>query len=655
LQEAHGSRGAFWPPAPRVSTPRFVEVILEFVNDALLTFDRDGRVISCSGSSIRMFGWSTQEIIGKPWGDLVAENARADIGQAVNLAWLGQPSERVEAEGRRRDGIAVPLWCTVAPVPVTHGAVTEILIVAQDRTESQLYESTLAASDIRLRESEALARMGTWAWDALAGTVQWSAGLHMVRGVDPMSFEGTLGSHLAQILSDDREAVELAMRAAANDGPDFESEYRISVEGDGIRWLYGRARRARDTAGRTVGLWGVEQDVTERQLATQVTQVAHDRAEQASRAKTDFLSRMSHELRTPLNAILGFSQLLTLGPLAAEQAEDVEHISRAGQHLLGLIDEVLDLARIESGEMTLAVAPTALAPIVAGATELVASMACERGVTIEEPQVPDSTWVIANQQRLRQVLVNLLANAIKFNREGGTVTLGVEARPDEVSVSVSDTGVGIAADKLARLFKPFDRLGAQSGVEGSGLGLALSRELLELMGGTIEVDSQPGVGSTFTVRLPSSVTRTETPSALVLASCGSGIKERLRAIGTLTVVYVEDNPVNALVMERILAISADIRLIVATRGHQAVSLCQLEHPDIILLDLQLPDESGTDVLIRLRVEDETAHVPVVIVSADADQETIKAHLKLGAADYLSKPIRIEELVNVLARCQKGDL
>ena len=536
--------------------------IVEFVSDGVVTLDRDGRIASCSRSSTRIFGWSEREMIGKPWEELIAENARAEIDRAVQLAWLGQPSERVEAEGRRRDGIAVSLWWTLAPVTGARGAVVEILAVAQDRTESQLYESTLSDFEIRVRESEALARMGTWVWNASAGTVQWSAGLHAVRGVDPVSFEGTMESHMAQILADDRDAVDVAMRAALDGGQDFESEYRILAEGEGIRWIHGRARPVLGADGQVVGLRGVEQDVTERQRATQTILLAQDRAERASRAKSHFLSRMSHELRTPLNAILGFSQLLALGPLADEQTESVAYISRAGQHLLGLIDEVLDLARVESGQLTPSVAPVHLAPIVAGAIELVAPMACEWGITVEHPQVADWIRVVADEQWLRQVLVNLLTNAIKYNQKGGTVTLGVEPGPDEISVSISDTGIGISADELPRLFEPFARLGAHTGVEGTGLGLMLSRELVELMGGTIEVESQPGVGSTFTVRLPSSVTSTRATSAS--ASAVLEVKERLRAMGPLTVVYVEDNPVNALVMERILANNPDIRLIVVT-------------------------------------------------------------------------------------------
>jgi signal transduction histidine kinase/ActR/RegA family two-component response regulator len=357
----------------------------------------------------------------------------------------------------------------------------------------------------------------------------------------------------------------------------------------------------------------------------------------ASAAKSDFLSRMSHELRTPLNAILGFGQLLELDSLEPAQQESVEQILKGGRHLLELINEVLDISRIEAGTMTISLEPVEAVSMLGDVLSLVGPMAAERGIELatELPPTEDS-YVAADRQRLRQVLLNLLSNGVKYNRSGGSVRVSFEdVDGDRLRILVRDTGAGIPEEKLEQLFNPFERLGAeQTGVEGTGLGLALSRRLVELMGGTLGVESELGVGSTFWAQLACA----ESPAA--------GHARRLLRVGTL--LYVEDNLSNLKLVKQVFAGQPQVRLIPAMQGALGLELARLHRPDLILLDLHLPDMGGDTVLERLRADDATRDIPVVVVSADATKGQIRRLLDAGASDYLTKPLdvrRFREVVN----------
>ena len=383
----------------------------------------------------------------------------------------------------------------------------------------------------------------------------------------------------------------------------------------------------------------LQREVAERQRA-------EADADRANRAKSEFLSRMSHELRTPLNAILGFAQLLELEVERPADRESVEQIAKGGRHLLTLINEILDIARIEAGQLPLSPEPVRVGDAIQRVLDLTRPLAATRRIELETGGAalhPEHVW--ADQQRLQQVLLNLVSNGIKYNRDAGRLTVACDAaEADRIRISVKDTGPGIAPALRERLFQPFDRLGAeQHGVEGTGLGLALSKRLVEAMGGTIGVESVPSAGSTFWVeflRAESPIdrlARTE-PSPAVLAA---------PAERDGTVLYIEDNLSNLRLVERTLALRPGVKLIPAMQGRLGLALAQQHRPDLILLDLHLPDISGEQVLRELQGDPGLRQTPVVVLSADATPGQVQRLLAAGVRAYLTKPLDVRQLLALL--------
>jgi signal transduction histidine kinase/ActR/RegA family two-component response regulator len=380
-------------------------------------------------------------------------------------------------------------------------------------------------------------------------------------------------------------------------------------------------------------------------LRGQELQELNKQLRDAARAKNEFLSRMSHELRTPLAAIMGFSELLGLADLDERKREWSSTILKAGKHLLQLVDEVLDISRIEAGEIPLSVEPVAIAPLLDEAMELIQPLAEGRRVTLHPPRIADgSGYIRADQQRLKQVVINLLSNAVKYNREGGEVEVSVDAvASDRVRIDVHDTGPGIEPESLEKLFTPFERLNAGADIQGTGLGLALSRSLVEAMGGTLTVSSTPGTGSTFTVELG----RGE-PAAVAEAVADDGDMVAARSYdGERRLLYIEDTVANIRLVEEILSSRPSVRLLPAVQGSIGIELAAEHQPDLVLLDLHLPDIGGDEVLARLRADERTKDIPVVVLSADATDRTPGPLLDAGAQAYLTKPIGVRELLEVV--------
>jgi PAS domain S-box-containing protein len=387
----------------------------------------------------------------------------------------------------------------------------------------------------------------------------------------------------------------------------------------------------------------VAHDVTARSRIEKELREAKVEADRANMAKSEFLSRMSHELRTPLNAILGFGQLLERQTPTDAQRTRVGYILSAGRHLLNLINEVLDISRIEAGNLQLSVEPVSIADAVAEAIDLVRPLAADQEIDLSmTANVGEDCFVRGDRQRLKQVLLNLLTNAIKYTPRGGRVSVAYALAGDgNMRLTVRDTGRGIATDKLNRLFTPFDRLGAeQSTVEGTGLGLALCQRLMHAMNGTIGVQSNIGSGSTFWIELPAA----ESPLTKIVPAPK---RPTLNAPPDATVdkrriLYIEDNLSNLTLVEQMLADQPDIELITAMQGRLGFDLALKHSPDLILLDLHLPDIPGWEVLDLLKRSIATSNIPVVVISADATKRQVDRLLAAGARSYLTKPLDIPE-------------
>jgi signal transduction histidine kinase/ActR/RegA family two-component response regulator len=391
----------------------------------------------------------------------------------------------------------------------------------------------------------------------------------------------------------------------------------------------------------------LEQRVDERtlQLALANAELANaiDEARNANQAKSAFLSSMSHELRTPLNAILGFAQILTSESLPTSEAQKKEfanHILKSGRHLLTLINEILDLAKVESGTITLSMEPVALGELLGECQGMIEPLAAARGIRVLFPQQVGAV-LLADRTRLKQVLLNLLSNAIKYNRDAGAVVLGCQQiTPGRLRISVQDTGMGLRPDQIESLFQPFNRLGQEAGAqEGTGIGLVVTRRLVELMNGTIEVTSSPGVGSVFTIELGTTAPLLPRAGAseereAAPAAQGDGAPHLL--------LYVEDNPANLKLVEEIVRFRPDLRLIAAGDGPLGLSLARTHRPDLILMDLNLPGMSGLEVLAQLQREAATKDIPVIALTANAMARDIERGLAAGFFRYLTKPIDIDQ-------------
>jgi signal transduction histidine kinase/DNA-binding NarL/FixJ family response regulator len=395
------------------------------------------------------------------------------------------------------------------------------------------------------------------------------------------------------------------------------------------------------------------------ETARQESVTAQVEAERLNLAKSGFLSRVSHELRTPLNAILGFGQLLEREELEPDQQETLDQMLAGGRHLLAIVDDLLDLSRIETGEMRLSVEPVQISDAVAEARSLLSQMASTAAVGVRQRPIDPDLYVRADRQRLLQVMLNLISNAIKYNRRGGNVVIGA-ARTDAgpVRIEIADTGIGIARDLIDQLFTPFERLDAASrGIEGTGLGLAVARGLVEAMGGTLGLSSEAEVGTTVWLELPGSsieeialrpmhTSGDKNGAATVADGFNPGEEpSELDVDRPLTsVLYIEDNPSNVRLVEQIFALTSELSLNVAREGAAGLAMARELRPDLILLDLHLPDMSGEQVLSALLADPDTASTPVIIVSADASPVQAKRLQAAGAVGYLTKPFDVDQLL-----------
>ncbi len=596
----------------------------------------------------RLLGWTEQELLARPFFELVHPDDVAALAASVQEVIAGR-SEVLNQEIRVvcKDGTYRWLLGNYRPA-LDEGA---LYGMAVDITARKATEDTLRDSERRTRLILDTAYEAFISIDVEGRVAEWNAEAERVFG---WRRQDILGRPLAELIIPERHRAahvrglerynaggegpilgqRIEIEALRRDGSEFPVELTISPMRTDSTVVFNAFLRDISARKRTEAELGA---------ATAQAEAASEEAERASRAKSEFLSSMSHELRTPLNAILGFAQLLQLEDLDRDHSESVEQIVRAGQHLLQLIDELLDVARIEQGSVLLSIEPVRLDDVVSGALEFVLPMAVSAGIGVFVDTSQFERHALADNQRLKQVLMNLVSNAVKYNRPDGTVSVSCEpTSTGRLRVAVADTGPGISPERMQRLFLPFERLGAErSAVEGTGIGLSICKRLVELMGGEIGAESEVGRGSTFWVELDAveGVETHDEPPASALAAPPAG-----RA---LTVLYVEDNLSNLRLVELILKRRPAVRLIVAMQGRLALELAREHDPDLILLDVHLPDIDGDEVLRRLQADPRTRAIPVVVVSAEATPAKIERFLAAGAQAYLTKPLDLSRVLEIV--------
>jgi PAS domain S-box-containing protein len=618
--------------------------LLEAAPDAIVCVGRDGRIATVNGQVTRMFGYERDALIGADLELLLPEGLGENVPHGGSFARREGVRARAMGRGlallaRRRDGSTFPVEVTHSPDAGADGLVIASL---RDVTEQRELEAISLEGETRLRqlaESVDIVFVLLQLEPRKILYISPSGGRLLGVTGDSSFPESAMG--VESLHPDDRERVEREFVMPTRVGLEASSEHRMVDVNGAVKWVRMFATPVPNPRGPPERSVITVEDISDRVQAAEALRAAEAAARAANEAKNEFLSRMSHELRTPLNAVLGFGQLLSRALAGTEHAEAIGHVLKGGRHLLDLINDVLDIARIEAGEMSISLEPVPVVALIDETLELMQPLADEAGVTLVAAAGPDDVHVLADRQRLRQVFLNLISNAIKYNHRGGSVWFDWHVHGGRASLQLRDDGQGISPDMLGRLFTAFDRLGAEgSEVEGTGIGLALTRSLVELMDGSITVRSVAAEGSSFTVELP-----TAAPAGLGRADvpwAGRGGARPSR--GRATVLYIEDNQPNVRVVEHILRLRPGWRLIHAGLGRLGVELAEAHRPDLILLDLHLPDLSGLDVLITLKNHPETSAIPVAILTADASASQPRQLIQAGAQHFLTKPLDVDQLL-----------
>jgi PAS domain S-box-containing protein len=650
--------------------------LLNAIPDSITRVRRDGTfldIVAAQGfapalPAESMIGRNMREIFAPEIADKAlgcVQRALASHGVESMEYQLAQDGETAFFEARMVASGEDEVTSIVRDVSARKRAEAEILRL-NEGLEQRVHERTLELAHANAQLKQERSRLAdtlsnvpgivfeTWYEpDAEAGRINFiSDHLTTMLGYTTDEWDTAPDFWLSKVHPDDREQFRENMATAFVGKDTDESTYRIVAKDGRVLWSEAQVRVVRDAAGAPIGVRGVTMDITQRKRAEAELEAARDEADRANRAKSEFLSRMSHELRTPLNAVLGFGQILERGTLSRSQREGVDYILKAGRHLLDLINEVLDIARIEAGRISLSPEPVPIRMAIREVLDLARPLADGRGIQLRcEVPEHDDRHILADQQRLKQILLNLVSNAVKYNRDGGSVTVRIsdgQTAPDHLRLQVSDTGPGIQEADVGRLFTPFERLGAErTRVEGTGIGLALCKRLVEVMGGQIGVQSTWGQGSTFWIELPEAENPLLTSASQIESAQRQSFGQPEAAGQWKSVLYIDDNLSNLRVIEMLLAERPEIKLLTAMQGSTGLDLAREHRPDLILLDLHLPDINGDEVLRRLREEPATHPIPVVMISADATPGEVERLLQAGARDYLTKPLDVSHFLRVL--------
>jgi len=626
--------------------------LLAAAPDAVVVADSEGRMVFVNEQTERLFGYEPGALLGQPVELLVPERARSVHG-AQRRRFAEKPRTRpmgsgLDLLGRKRDGREFPIEISLSPLATSDGMLFSASI--RDISERKQADAVVRRSQAHLLSAVESIQGAFAIFDGADRLVLCNSSYRQLVArrlsgeIAGRSF-GELMDALDHDLFPPGNAAETPLLAAW-------SSYHAAPSG-ALDVLSKDGQHLRVVERRTAegGTVTIISDVSDDVRHEQELRHAQALAEAASSAKSEFLASMSHELRTPLNAILGFAQLLQRdrkNPLSSRQLERVEYVLQGGEHLLRLIDDVLDLARIESGSILVSLEPVQLAEVLAEVKTTLDPMAARAQMRLRvEPVTAESACVIADRTRLKQVLMNFGSNAIKYGRPQGSATLSARAWDGLTRISVADDGIGIARDKQLALFQPFQRAGQEAGpIEGTGIGLVISKRLAELMGGTVGFESVEGQGSNFWIQLPHPVASPERvnpgrePSPVTSELAGDQGPRYL-------IVYVEDNPSNIAFMQDLLADFERVELITAPTAEIGLEIARARPPDVIIMDINLPGMSGIEASNRLKQWPETRDVPILALSAAAMIRDAARVTGAGFYRYLTKPVKVDELTATL--------
>ncbi|MBF0166816.1 MAG: PAS domain S-box protein [Alphaproteobacteria bacterium] len=639
-----------------------IKTILNTVVDGIITLHAGtGAIETANPAAERMFDYMLDELIGKNFSLLIPELDRGkDNGAFETFSEIDEKSVigiGREVVGRRKDGSVFPLEIAVSEMWLNEQR--HFTGVLRDITERRLVEAEQKKLDQRLHDLQFYTRsLIESSIDALMTTDP--AG--MITDVN-MQMESLMGCTRDELIGTpfksyftdpsraeagvkrvliEKKVTNYELTAKSRDGKETDVSYNATTFYDRDRKLQGVFAAARDITERKRLDLALQEKNLELESATGL-------AEKANLAKSEFLSSMSHELRSPLNAILGFAQLMESDPQPPtdSQKESITQILQAGWHLLKLINEILDLAKIESRQVPMSKEPVSLAEVLIECQSMIEPQAQQRGIVMTFPKFDTDCFVTADRTRVKQVIINLLTNAIKYNVRQGLLNVKCEETGlDRIRVSIVDTGAGMSEVQLGQLFQAFNRLGQEAGgEEGTGIGLVVAKQLVELMGGVIGVESTVGVGSVFWFELTSSAE----PLIIVPddSSVDSQLKHVPRGSSQRTLLYVEDNPANLKLVQQIVARHPELNLLTAIDGNLGVELARTALPEVILMDINLPGISGIQALELLKADPNTAHIPIIAISANAMPRDVKRGMEVGFFRYLTKPIKLNEFMEAL--------
>jgi PAS domain S-box-containing protein len=625
--------------------------LLDTAPDAMVVIGGDGGITFVNVQTERLFGYPRAELLGQSLDLLIPDRFRQHHARHVER-FLAKPQARpmgsgLELHGRRKDGTDFPIEVSLSPL--REGDRVSVSAAIRDISDRRRVEAAAKLNADRLASAVETVQDAFALFDADDHLVLCNSVYRRLLGdalpgpVVGRTYEEILDGWLAELVfADDAERARFRSERLAG-----RREHSTAFD---VRTRDGRRLRIIDRRTAEGGIVKTIWDLTEDFRIADELREARAAAEAASAAKSEFLSSMSHELRTPLNAILGFAQLLQRDrkePLSVRHRERVDQILRGGEHLLRLIDDILDLSRIEAGAVAVSTEPVDVLEVLQEVTATLDPMAARAGVRFELGALPrPAAQVKADRTRFAQIVMNYGSNAIKYNRQGGDVSVSAsDPVAGFVRITVSDSGHGIPVERQDRLFQPFQRAGQETGpIEGTGIGLVITKRLAELMGGRVGFHSTPGTGSEFWVELPAVATTVAAPGA---AGEERLTGDRLGAGKRRVVVYVEDNPANVVFMRDVLGDFEQVELVTAPTAEMGIEITRVRVPDAVIMDINLPGMSGVEALQVLRQDPLTKGIPVIALTAAASERDRQRGVQAGFYRYLTKPVKVDELVSAL--------